>query len=75
MKQITAEDVRLLQKETGEGLMACKKILVERYKAEEKAEMIKAVQEIKWQLNSRHRDIGDILEEVANVLEYLVRRS
>ena len=25
MKQITAEDVRLLQKETGEGVMACKK--------------------------------------------------
>ena len=27
MKQITAEDVRLLQKETGEGMTACKKIL------------------------------------------------
>jgi hypothetical protein len=73
MKQITAEDVRLLQKETGEGMMACKKILVERYKAEEKAEMVKSIEEIKWQL--KYFSDRDVIENIVDVLDYLVRRS
>lgn len=61
MKQITAEDVRLLQKETGEGMMACKKILVERYKAEEKKEILRLLYKL------------DINEDLLKVIGYLVR--
>lgn len=63
MKQITAEDVRQLQKETGEGMMACKKILVERYKAEEKAEMLRLLCKL------------DINEDLLKILGYLVRET
>jgi hypothetical protein len=63
MKQITAEDVRLLQKETGEGMMACKKILVERYKAEEKKEILSMLYKL------------DIDEDLLKVLGYLVRNA
>lgn len=63
MKQITVEDVRLLQKETGEGMMACKKILVDRYKVEEKAEMLSLLCKL------------DIDEDLLKVLGYLVRNS
>jgi len=73
MKQITAEDVRLLQKETGEGIMSCKKILVERYKAEEKLNMTRAVEDIKWQL--KYFSDREIIENIVDVLDYLVRRS
>jgi hypothetical protein len=77
MKQITAEDVRLLQKETGEGMMACKKILVERYRAEEKLELTQSVQEIKRMLNASWEtyDTRDILLDVVELLDKLVRRS
>lgn len=68
MKQITAEDVRLLQKETGEGMMACKKILVERYKAEEKAEMLEAIAYLPSVLSD-----GDFNRELFKILDYLVR--
>ena len=63
MKQITAEDVRLLQKESGEGMMTCRKILVERYKAEEKEE----IENLLWSL--------DMDSDLRKVLEYLVRQS
>lgn len=68
MKQITAEDVRLLQKETCEGLMACKKILVEKYKAEEKEEMLAKV----WDLSFSDRKTERLVKEI---LAYLVRNS
>lgn len=38
MKQITAEDVRKLREEPGEGMMACHKILLERAAQEEGVE-------------------------------------
>ena len=75
MKQITAEDVHLLQKETGEGMMACKKILVERYKADEKKEAIQILDDLSYNLNSRHSDVEDALNDIWKILDYLVRRS
>jgi hypothetical protein len=74
MKQITAEDVRLLQKETGEGVMACKKLLVERYKAKEKEEMINNIKDIRSMMQ-RPGTERYIVEEIVDVLDYLVRRS
>lgn len=71
MKQITAEDVRLLQKETGEGMMACKKILVERYKADEKAEMLKEVNSL-YYMDSKDSEYD---EKLRDILLYLVRNS
>lgn len=68
MKQITAEDVRLLQKETGEGMMACKKILVERYKAEEKKLMLSKVSELSFSDRKTERLVKEILT-------YLVRNA
>lgn len=72
MKGPTTEEVRALQQETGEGMMACKKIIEQRYAAEEKEELIKDVQEIKWML--RYGETRDILEEVTKVLDKVVRR-
>ena len=63
MKTITAEDVRKLREETGEGLVACKKILEERYAAEEKQEIINTLYKM------------DLSEEMLKVLGYLVRKS
>lgn len=63
MKQITAEDVRKLREETGEGLMACKKILEERYAAEEKQEIINILYKM------------DLSEDMLKVLGYLVRKA
>ena len=64
MKTITAEDVRKLREETGEGLMACKKILEERYAKEEKLEMYKHL----WAADN-------IDSGVRKVLEYLIRKA
>lgn len=68
MKQITAEDVHLLQKETGEGMMACKKILEERYKNEEKKEMLSKVRDLSFTDRKTERLVKEILT-------YLVRNS
>ena len=68
MKTITAEDVRKLREETGEGLMACKKILEERYAAEEKQEMLAKVRELSF-LDRRTEHI------VKEILTYLVRKA
>lgn len=62
MKTITAEDVRKLHEETGEGLMACKKILEQRYAAEEKQEIINTLYKM------------DLSEDMLKVLGYLVRK-
>lgn len=71
MKQITAEDVRLLQKETGEGRMACKKILVEKYKAEEKAEMFVEVSRL-YYMDKKDSEYD---EKLRDILTYLVRNA
>jgi len=63
MKTITAEDVRKLREETGEGLMACKKILEKRYAAEEKQEIINILYKM------------DLSEDMLKVLGYLVRKA
>ena len=67
----TIEEVRALQKETGEGMMACKKILVERYKAEEKAEMLKEVNSLYYMDNKD----SEYDEKLRDILLYLVRNS
>jgi translation elongation factor EF-Ts len=63
MKTITAEDVRKLREETGEGMMVCKKILEDRYAAEEKQEIINILYKM------------DLSEEMLKVLGYLVRKA
>ncbi len=74
MKGPTIEEVRALQQETGEGMMACKKILEQKYAAEEKEQLVKDVQEIKWMLDSWTYDAKDVLSEIVSVLEKVVRR-
>lgn len=74
MKGPTIEEVRALQQETGEGMMACKKILEQRYAADEKEEMIRDVQEIKWMLDSWTYESKDVLAEIVSVLDKVVRR-
>jgi translation elongation factor EF-Ts len=67
MKQITAEDVRKLREETGEGLMACKKILLERAAQEEKGEILAKVRELSFTDRQTERLVKEILT-------YLVRK-
>lgn len=76
MKGPTIEEVRALQEETGEGMMACKKILEQKYAEEEKKELIKAVQEIKYMLNAPWETYNarDILVEIGDVLAKIVQR-
>lgn len=61
MKQITAEDVRKLREETGEGLMACKKILLERAAKEEKEEILAKVRELSFTDRKTERVVKEIL--------------
>lgn len=68
MKQITASDIQKLREETGEGLVACKKILVDRHHAEERSEMITKVRELSFTDRKTERLVKEILE-------YLVRNS
>lgn len=63
MKTITAGDVRKLYEETGERLMACKKILEARYAAEEKQEIINILYKM------------DLSEDMLKVMGYLVRKA
>ena len=64
MKEVTAEAVRKLREETGEGLLACKKILEEQYAKEEKLEMYQHL----WATDNL--DSG-----LRKVLEYLIRKA
>lgn len=71
MKSVTIEEVRALQQETGEGMMACKKILEQRYAEEEKAEMIKEVSSLFYMYKEDpHYD-----EKLRDILLYLVRKA
>lgn len=63
MKGPTIEEVRALQQETGEGMMACKKVLEQRYAEEEKKEMISNL----WAC--------DIDSDLRKILEYLIRKA
>ena len=63
MKGPTIEEVRALQQETGEGMMACKKILEQRYAEEEKKEILSLLCKL------------DINEDLLKVLGYLVRKA
>lgn len=69
MKGPTIEEVRALQKETGEGMMACKKILEQRYAEEEKRRMIEAVAYLP------HVTEEDFNHELYKILDYLVRKA
>jgi len=68
MKQITAEDVKKLREESGEGLMACHKILLERATQEEKGEMLAKVRELSFTDRRTERLVKEILT-------YLVRKA
>jgi len=70
MKQITAEDVRALQKETGEGLMWCKQELKRRWAEEEKEEMIKEVERL-YHMDDKGSEYD---ERLRDILLYLVGR-
>lgn len=63
MKGPTIEEVRALREETGEGMMACKKILEQRYAEREKQEMSIKL----WSC--------DIDNDLRQILEYLIRKS
>lgn len=67
MKGPTIEEVRALQQETGEGMMACKKILEQRYAAEEKAEMLEKVRDLSFTDRQTERLVKELLM-------YLVRK-
>jgi len=68
MKVPTIEEVRALQQETGEGMMACKKILEQRYAEEEKNEMLAKVRELSFTDRQTERLVKELLV-------YLVRRA
>lgn len=68
MKTITAEDVRKLREETGEGMMACHKILLERAAEEEKVEMLAKVRELSFTDRQTERFVKELLA-------YLVRKA
>lgn len=72
MKQITAEDLRKLREETGEGLMACKKILLERA-AEDESSMLQVLEDLRYNVNCRHKDLHEALDHIHKLLNYLVR--
>lgn len=67
MKEITAEDVRKLREETGEGLMACHKTLLERAAQDEKSEMLSLVSDLT--LTDRKTE-----RLVKHILTYLIRK-
>jgi translation elongation factor EF-Ts len=67
MKGPTIEEVRALQKETGEGMMACKKMLEQKYAEEEKKEMLENVKQLYY---------GDKCDQdLYEILLYLVRKA
>ena len=72
MKQITAEDVRALQKETGEGLMWCKQELKRRWAEEEKDEMSKEVHRLYYMDDNKGSDYD---ERLRDILLYLVGKT
>lgn len=75
MKEITAEDVRKLREETGEGLMACKKILLERAAQKEKAEMLMKLDDLRFNVNLRQVDVQEALIDIYKLLDYLIRKA
>jgi hypothetical protein len=75
MKGPTIEEVRALQQETGEGMMACKKILEQRYAEEYKAEMLGRLDDLRYNVNSRNMDMGEAITDIYKLLDYLVRKA
>lgn len=75
MKSPTIEDVRALQQETGEGMMACKKILEQRCAAEEKEKMLGKIDDLRYNVNSRHMNVEEAITDIYKLLDYLVRKS
>lgn len=75
MKQITAEDVRKLREETGEGMMACNKILLERAAEEEKQEMLNVLDDLRYNVNCGRTNVDEALDHIHKLLDYLVRKA
>ena len=75
MRGPTIEEVRALQQETGEGMMACKKILEQRHAAEYKAEMLSKLDDLRYNVNSRNMDMMEAITDIYKLLDYLVRKA
>jgi translation elongation factor EF-Ts len=71
MKGPTIEEVKALQQETGEGMMACKKILEQRYAQEEKSEMFDEVRKL-YYMDKKDSEYD---EKLRDILSYLVRKA
>lgn len=67
MKGPTIEEVRTLQEETGEGVMACRKFLQQKYAVEERKEMLENVRQLYY---------GDKCDQdLYEILLYLVGKA
>lgn len=75
MKGPTIEEVRALQQETGEGMMACKKILVHTSAQEYKAEMLGKLDDLRYNVNSRHMNVEEAITDIYKLMDYLVRKA
>lgn len=71
MKGPTIEEINSLRESTGEGMMACKKILEQRYAEEEKKEML---DEVRWLYYKEEKD-SEYDERLRDILLYLVRKA
>lgn len=71
MKGPTIEEVKALQQETGEGMMACKKILEQRYAEEEKSGMFHEVRKM-YYMDKKDSEYD---EKLCDILTYLVRKA
>lgn len=63
MKGTTIEEINSLRESTGEGMMACKKILEQRYAEEDKQEMFNKL----WSC--------ELDSDLRQILEYLIRKA
>lgn len=71
MKGPTVEEVKALREETGEGMVACKKILEQKYAEEEKSEMFDEVRKL-YYMDKKDSEYD---EKLRDILLYLVRKA
>lgn len=65
VKPVTAEQVRIVQELTGDGLLACKR-------AVEKENMLDAIEQVRWEIGTEY---NSAMHTVLDVLQYLVERT
>lgn len=65
VKPASRERIHAIRNETGEGLMACKRM-------EEKERMLAAIEECRWEAGA---DYNSAMHTVLDVLQYLVERT